>query len=262
MADMTKLIVGDMHCREKTILPAIDDMIAERDDINGIVILGDTQDAYGATTADRVDAARLLARFADTHHDIIRLLMGNHDLPYIVDDPGPMSYWSPGFDPDAYHDVHEAYRTLDWAVATVIDAGGDWLCSHAGVRSTWAVKHGIALTDAVTIASDVNALLTIRRRSGLRVLNDVGEARGGRGIGSPLWADLSELDGDPVSGLRQIVGHTPVPSATLMTMPAEHVSIWHLDTMDSDRTVLLAHDDGAMEVKRLSGVEQLVRVGA
>lgn len=90
---MTKLIVGDMHCREKTILPAIDDMIAERDDINGIVILGDTQDAYGATTADRV-------------------------------------------------------------------------------------------------------------------------------------------------------------------------SVWHLDTMDSDRTVLLAHDDGAMEVKRLSGVEQLERVGA
>ena len=52
------------------------------------------------------------------------------------------------------------------------------------------------------------------------MLTQAGAGRGGRELPGPVWADRGELCADPLPGLDQIVGHTPVPTVEVRPIDA------------------------------------------
>ena len=72
-------------------------------------------------------------------------------------------------------------------------------------------------------------------RAQWRSLISCGPARHGWGLPGPLWADRRELLRDPFPGLSQIVGHTPIETASSYEAESGE-SFWFLDTMSLYRS--------------------------
>ena len=108
----------------------------------------------------------------------------------------------------------EVALLLDELGVRAATAVGEALVTHAGVTRAWAndcldLAEG---TDAAALARQLNALLDHGEKISLRMLTQAGAGRGGRELPGPVWADRGELCADPLPGLDQIVGHTPVPT--------------------------------------------------
>ena len=210
--------------------------------VDGVIMLGDYMDDWHATTEDRVMFMRALAIMQATLEDngiTVRMLIGNHDLPYLVgtDDPvsRSISYTSPGLDEDAVDDVHHIMMGMGhWDYATGITVNGrEWICSDAGITQSWADRHGMT-NDPVGFVNG----------SSMRALMECGRGRGGHDIApSPLWADKTELIDDPCAGLLQIIGHTPVPTITSVRTMNEGMVFMDTFSHDSDNTDI---GDGSM----------------
>ena len=214
--DVKTLVVGDMHCKEELILSRVDAAV-EQLDCERVVFCGDYVDEWHSnilTMRDAMDALRswVLARRADGL--TVDLVMGNHDMQYRLRKAGPGTHTA------LFDEVAHLLDELDVRAAVTV---GSSLVTHAGVTRAWAndcldLTEG---TDAATIAQQLNALLDHGQKVSLRMLAMAGEGRGGWELPGPLWADRSELIQDPLPGLDQIVGHTPIESIDLWNGSAE-----------------------------------------
>lgn len=223
MNDGITLIAGDIHVHPDfldRISRAADAISADR-----IVMLGDYMDYWNANTSQRVGMAAALKDWQDDESRHVDILLGNHDVPYYAGTndrlfKGFIVHRATGMDPLALNDVHAIYSRMRMPIATTVmnpATGDEYLCSHAGITCGWMLKHlGIA-EDADGDGNAVNArviadrLNDMQSHGGWRELYACGIMRNGHdGHPSPLWADLKELEYDPVHGLNQIVGHTPV----------------------------------------------------
>ena len=214
--EMKALVVGDMHCKEEFILTRVDTAV-ELLGCERVVFCGDYVDEWHSsilTMRDATDALRswVLARRADGL--MVDLVMGNHDMQYRLHEAGPGTHTA------LFSEVAHLLDELGVRAAVTV---GNSLVTHAGVTRAWAndcldLTEG---TDAATIARQLNALLDHGQKVSLRMLAMAGEGRGGWELPGPLWADQSELSQDPLPGLDQIVGHTPVESVDLWNIPAD-----------------------------------------
>ena len=214
--DVKTLVVGDMHCKEELILSRVDAAV-EVLSCERVIFCGDYVDEWHSnilTMRDAMDVLRswVLERRADGL--AVDLVMGNHDMQYRLREAGPGTHTA------LFDEVSHLLDELD--VCAAVTVGGS-LVTHAGVTRAWAndcldLTEG---TDAATIAHQLNALLDHGQEVSLRMLAMAGEGRGGWELPGPLWADQSELYQDPLPGLDQIVGHTPVESIDLWSTPAE-----------------------------------------
>ncbi len=240
---MPTLIVGDLHFKQHQILPqvsaSIKDLGADR-----VVFCGDLCDDWDATGELALSSLSLMtdwvqeARSTGTQVDV---LLGNHDFAYIEGVPGAGTIrWLMG-------EVRGRLLALEPVIATTVD---DILVTHAGVTRAWAQEwlpgcegaHDMCLALAGLYADPTC----------WDALTSAGPARGGWQIPGPLWADASELARDPVPGLRQIVGHTPRYTCTLVSADPE---IWCCDTFSlySDKRpigddTMLAVENGEVRV--------------
>ena len=197
------LFVGDMHLQMSLILKLVTKAINIYN-IEHVVFIGDYTDQFGCTDLPNlyIDQLNLLNDWVSHHRDKdirVTLLVGNHDIPYLINRP---EYYS--LKTNEFSLVSKLLWGLNMQVAVNLD---NYIISHAGYINN-------------TLPKDWHLeSLTYNHIEGLNDLNEnIGVTRGGYGKGGPVWADLySELlPNQNIKNGIQIVGHTPVKTIEIL----------------------------------------------
>ena len=201
------LIVPDVHGR-KFWHKAVE-MI---DEVDQVVFLGDYLDPYpreGITFEDAVQEFNNILKFKEQHSDKVILLLGNHDMHYIVKEfmnCSRLNVWR-------RLEMNELYnKHIDKFNLVYLHTPQNYLFSHAGLYLAWIKKYEFTLNDLLDIKTFLN--------NRWKTLEDVSWARGGWDkVGSCVWADIREsVENElPIIFKRQIVGHTQMESKPYIT---------------------------------------------
>ena len=236
------LVVGDIHLKASSILEKVDDVLECEGDIDEVVFLGDICDEWDA---DDDTFMREIEEFVDWVEDQradglqVEVLYGNHDFQYLLGEYGPGTHMNLlGF-------VGSTLFQLEPKIACEVDG---FLLTHAGLTQTYADEYLNDPTDAEEAATQLNDILAENTYPALKVLSTCGEGRGGDEIAGPLWADKWELEEDPIDGIPQIVGHTPVSTAyrgEAELFNPDAPTIWFCDT-HSLQSDMVPIGDGSM----------------
>ncbi len=224
MENVKTLVVGDLHLRQEVVYRLVDKAV-EILGVGRVVFTGDYTDNWYANTVtfmDAIDAMLIWVKARRRAGLVVDMVLGNHDSQYLMGESGPGSQMS------LAPTIVKAFDELGLVAATTI---GNSLVTHAGVTASWAEYYlpwGLSKfgrgPSAKTIARELNGMLE-RGLAGdafaMQELTMAGPGRGGIGIPGPLWADQAELCEDPLPGLNQIVGHTPVESIDLWDIPGK-----------------------------------------
>ena len=246
---MKTLVVGDLHLKQQSVLPRIDETFAADAEIGRVVFLGDACDDWGATEADELGAMEFYAKWVGRHRERgmqVDVLLGNHDFCYVRGKRGPGSSMSIMRDLRAILEEELQARSAC--------AVGPYLCSHAGVTGVWAKQFLPDVpADAAAIAQRVNEMLA--DASHWADLDSCPPSRGGWSLSGPLWADLRDMLDDALPGVPQIVGHTPVERVENYAdgwMTRGQDALWACDTLSlmsygapiGDGSMLLVDESG------------------
>lgn len=169
------------------------------DQVDQIVFLGDYLDPYsheGISFDLALEEFNKILEFKKEYPDLITLLVGNHDMHYIIEDFMDCSRRNTAM----LDQLHKLYNSnLD--LFNLIHIEDDWLFSHAGVYKGWMDKYEFTLED-----------LNFKTFLGSHwpALEDLSMYRGGYNfVGSCVWADIREsIKNELFPGYKQVVGHT------------------------------------------------------
>lgn len=178
------------------------------DQVDQIVFLGDYLDPYsheGISFDLALEEFNKILEFKKEYPDLITLLVGNHDMHYIIKDFMDCSRRNT----DMLDQLHTLYNSnLD--LFNLIHIEDDWLFSHAGVYKGWMDKYEFTLED-----------LNLKTFLGSHwpALEDLSMYRGGYNyVGSCIWADIREsVKNELFPGYKQIVGHTQLNDKPIIT---------------------------------------------
>ena len=188
------LIVPDVHGR--TFWHQAKELV---DRVDQIVFLGDYLDPYpheGISFDEAFEEFNEILEFKKEYPDLVTLLVGNHDMHYIIDEFMNCSRRNM----EMQDQLHELYNSnLD--LLKLIHTEGDWLFSHAGVYKNWMDKYEFTLDD-LNLQTFLN--------SHWPALEDLSWYRGGdNSVGSCIWADIREsVNYGLIPNYKQVVGHT------------------------------------------------------
>ena len=169
------------------------------DQVDQIVFLGDYLDPYsheGISFDLALKEFNKILEFKKEYPELVTLLVGNHDMHYIIKDFMDCSRRNT----DMLDQLHTLYNSnLD--LFNLIHIEDDWLFSHAGVYKGWMDKYEFTLED-----------LNLKTFLGSHwpALEDLSMYRGGYNyVGSCVWADIRESVKNALfPGYKQVVGHT------------------------------------------------------
>lgn len=205
------LILGDIHGRKNWA-----DLVTPFDEDTLYIFIGDYTDPYyyeGVSYNQMMEQLLLIIQFKKEHPDNVLLLVGNHDLQYIINDGETNRY-------DVFHAERIAKVFSDNADAfygVAYQIGEKYLISHAGVTSAWYEKWIGEKTDNLTlekICDDVNKLWEENKKAFLFTPNAVklSDYYGTSPTHGPLWIRPTSLWEYNIfgfgSGKIQVVGHT------------------------------------------------------
>lgn len=253
------LFCGDIHNKANRILPRVDEVIAQRG-INRVVFLGDYVDEFNQGAKKIIDSTLFLADWVKDKRSsgdlTVNVLMGNHDLPYVVtyQDPGYYQVRNSVAVPhhsSARYKLRDIMREMIDSVAVYVSyQGGSVIASHAGFVESWSSKVGHD-----SIEDLVNKTNNLYKQDYLYMLSWAGRERGGFDLPSPCWAGEHELIEGAVHGVTQVVGHTPQPGITKCSS-AGGDDLWFCDTYSwlskkhrgDGSMIMLDTDEGKFEV--------------
>jgi hypothetical protein len=212
------LTVGDLHGKS-----CWREAIKHINDFDYIIFIGDYMDSFTISPDDQVENLANLLYVQKQHPGKIKLLWGNHDLPYYyygTDMHGETR--CPGFKDYIAWKVKQLMLENIEAFTPAFQIGNT-IWTHAGI-SQWVwdnwvwpkyeLFHDKNLWPEHNVAWFLNKLFTQKDGS----IYQVGVARyGWQPRGHIFWADKSELRSDPLMGYDQVVGHSFVPDITETT---------------------------------------------
>lgn len=176
--------------------------------VDQIVFLGDYLDPYsheGISFDLALEEFNKILEFKKEYPDLVTLLVGNHDMHYIIKDFMDCSRRNMTI----LDQLHELYNSnLD--LFDLIHIEDDWLFSHAGVYKDWMDKYEFTLED-----------LNLKTFLGSHwlALEDLSMYRGGYNyVGSCVWADIREsINNELFPEYKQVVGHTQLNDKPYIT---------------------------------------------
>ena len=202
---LTYAIIGDPHMKMEKLQAILDKCYLE---VDHYIILGDWQDDFPPTQSTAEETADML-KHCLLNPQVFTCLWGNHDTSYY--NPGQHS--CAGWQPDrqaAMADIPWDRFHLGAYITSVEPERNHWLFTHAGLSQRW-FRDATYLPITPNLVEVIAILEQAEADLKAKVFNpflEGGMSRGGRqAVGGVLWADWSELDA--ISGIRQIVGHTP-----------------------------------------------------
>ena len=194
------LIVPDVHGRDFW-FPALDYQ-------GEIVFLGDYNDPYSQEKITDAMAYQMFLKIVDfkkQNPDRVTLLIGNHEMPYYD------KFWNAGrFSEVYYPQIHEILTAEETkGLFQLCKQVGHFLFIHAGVTKHWYDRHYEKFEKSGgSLEEQLNKVFFER----MNIFWEAGRYRGGwNKTGSPLWADLRELNDETepfAPDIFQIIGHT------------------------------------------------------
>lgn len=178
------------------------------DQVDQIVFLGDYLDPYsyeGISFDLALEEFNKILEFKKEYPDLVTLLVGNHDMHYIINEFMNCSRRNILMQDQ----LHELYNSnLD--LFKLIHTEDDWLFSHAGVYKNWMDKYEFTLDD-LNLQTFLN--------SHWPALEDLSWYRGGdNSVGSCVWADIREsVNYGLIPNYKQVVGHTQLDEKPYIT---------------------------------------------
>jgi hypothetical protein len=213
--DKRYLLVFDVHQNIRWLERILD---MEAGNFDHLILGGDYFDPYEPppTTATVVETAVFLNGLLDSQGEALTILLGNHDLPYMVasrmSDPG--FFYHPFSDLKSYdtQTAKELAGALDpdfWSCGQLFAQVHGYLLSHAGVAAEF-------WPDAATVEASLGTLWDNGRlaldeaKQKRNPLLAPGRVRGGdtQERGGITWQDWNLEFSDKDIPLPQIVGHT------------------------------------------------------
>lgn len=223
---MRILAISDLHGR--TVWKGID--FAPYDQV---VFLGDYTDSYVENDETIYNNLSEIIQLKRQQPDKVVLLIGNHDAQYLHFP----HYRCSGFRVWAQPQLSQLFATHSTLFQVAYQQGA-YLFTHAGVTNRWLAHARKAIPAEVVVSlpeDELAGYLNYLHRQPLRVrdlLFEAGPQRGGSDAQSgPVWADRSETRRDYLSGVHQVVGHTPVPDFT--TVQGKSGSITYTDVLQT-----------------------------
>jgi len=209
MSSSLKIItIGDIHG-----LKSWKSVQANVMEYDHIIFIGDYVDDYDIPGREILVNLKEIVAFKSKYPDRVKLLIGNHDMQYIMNERQ-----SSGYNDTLAETYHEIFNSTQLDIAFQI---GSHLWTHAGINTVWANKH-LNRVPKEEIANTLNCMNATE--SGRRKLLEVGPRRGGlNDTGGPLWCDYTEIKAHPYPGMHQVIGHTPVPE--IETIEGEDYSL-------------------------------------
>lgn len=170
------LVVGDMHLKEDAVFAGVDRAIAQLG-VERVVFCGDYLDEWHAGTIAYHDGVDALLRWVKRRRSegiAVDVVLGNHDMQYVLGEPGPGTLMSL---------VPVARAALSELKAVAASVVGDALVTHAGVTGAWARRflpqvasgHGEE-SGTVAVCDALNALLDAGDQKSLYTLASAGPA--------------------------------------------------------------------------------------
>lgn len=203
------------------------------------VFLGDYCDPYkDIANEDVLENFKRIIEFKQENPEEVILLLGNHDIHYLVDD-APMGS---RFSLELMMDIEELLVGYTDCFQCVYRYDG-MLFTHAGVSRPWFEEQFCGDTHR-DIADQLIS------RTGDTSLHDCGKARGGKhAYGGIFWADKEELNNLPPHVI-QIVGHTRVPEITCRQEVDS--AVYFCDCLWQEKYMLIEHRDGKRNFYQLT----------
>lgn len=204
---------------------------ALEEDADKYIFLGDYCDSYILPTSVIYKNLEEIVQTKIENPDKIELLLGNHELHYFIAVYGFENYYKcSGYRPE-FHDLAYPLYLENKDLFNFVYQYQNHVWSHAGITERWFMHNKQRLYDATpkgNLSEKVNNLA--RTRNDYKVF-EIGRSRGGLrdNIPGPLWADLTDTDGHSLTGIHQIVGHTPVKEIKRRER-STHTSITYTDT--------------------------------
>ena len=253
------LIIPDIH---QDLFFIRDILVREKiEDFDQVVLLGDYFDAYRPECSGAemtVMTARFLMELRTQCGKRLRMLWGNHDLPYYsrrdaawsadgLEDSLVTGNFDRPVRAEQSSRVNEVWRGEIWKGLELAIFCDGWLLSHAGFHpQLWP---GGSDPDAAlqAIKDEWETALANLPQSIDHPLFQAGPARAGNGVvGGPVWLDW-ELEFRDALPFPQIVGHSRDDH------PRRRGQSWCIDCGQTAYAVL---NDGELEIRELSSPVQ------
>lgn len=220
-----------------------------------IIFVGDYVDSFTVSNVEIKSNLLDIIDFKRKLGDRVVLLLGNHDVQYIVP-----NHICSGYRPEAQHDLYQIFtENLSlFTMAYEVNAkdGSNYLWTHAGVTSGWIETFNRALDNPsrkalIPIIEDhepksrkISENLNFAWELRLEILFDVDMYSGGcQEWAGPLWVRPHKLNEHRINGINQIVGHTP--QATVWTNPVNDTTThYFIDCIEHGETQALELDLG------------------
>lgn len=221
---MKIITIPDLHGKE--VWDTIDPTAYDK-----IIFLGDYVDSKGDYSG-REEATNLerIIEFKKQHFQEVELLIGNHDLHYMY---FPL-YRASAFNVRMQPVFTELFKNNKGCFSFAFQMGSH-LWTHAGVSKHWHTLQ-LPIIESLSIADPLKELGLILNKMETNHLNElaaISPIRGGlEAHGGIMWADKLETIHDYLPGLHQYVGHTKVPSITMVGDATS--SIYYLDCLNSE----------------------------
>jgi predicted phosphodiesterase len=231
------------------------------DMFDDIIFIGDYTDSYDYSDIQIKDNFIQILEFKYRFPKKVHLLLGNHDLPYMFSKIGQRTIFCQGhraqMRPDMYQLFHDAYRDGAIKLAHEIHDknGTKFLFTHAGVTEGWwnfvserefTDDHRFAYLwkGDDKISTKLNLLLDIK----CPFVYANSFMRGGSSYhGGLLWADISEMERNPLKGYHHIVGHTKVNDIYTFDFD-EDTKVTFIDVIDNDNNSTIKFFVGSYEI--------------
>ena len=189
---MKLIAIGDIHGRDQWKL------IVEQAKWDICVFVGDYFDSFDIDAETQIKNFEAIVRFKVKSNKIVVLLMGNHDLHYLVDNERYSGYQD---NPR----IRQALKTASPHL-TKICMFDQLLFSHAGLTKTWVTSRGI---DQKNIVNEVNSLPL----DAFKFIRSEGfDDSGNNKEQGCMWVRPQSLREDFWGSTTQVIGHTQVGS--------------------------------------------------
>jgi len=174
------------------------------------IFLGDYFDSFNVSHKDQLKNFEDLLFFAESNKNKVQLLLGNHDIHYLLwHTPYYDCMRGSGFSSSLVYKVNNLVREHE-QLFQIAWQRGNVLATHAGLTQNYYFKELLEIHKRykeLNFAELLNMLWKLRSGKLMRVGKERG---GGDEYGGVFWCDKSELTRDPLLGLVQVVGHTPL----------------------------------------------------
>ena len=186
--------------------------------VDKIVFVGDYADSFTISNVEILNTIKEIIHFREAVGDKVILLIGNHDIQYIVANEICSGYRGE-MRVDLYELFHKNLEYFKFAHEETGIDGNKFLWTHAGVTSGWYKELKSAMNNPnyrfftetrdledSTIADTINKAWELR----MNLLYNVDFYSGGSDTwAGPIWVRPQMLNTWPIEGYNQIIGHTP-----------------------------------------------------